>query len=106
LAEKSGIARETAVKVLLNSVMASPMLKYRGPFVLEMPDEAWFDVEMSQKDMNLALELGEQLGVPLPTTAATNEYLSAARGLGLADKDFAVIIDVLARMAGMDGSSS
>ena len=56
--------------------------------------------------MNLALELGEQLGVPLPTTAATNEYLSAARGLGLADKDFAVIIDVLARMAGMDGSSS
>ena len=106
LAEKSGIARETAVKVLLNSVMASPMLKYRGPFVLEMPDEAWFDVEMSQKDMNLALELGEQLGVPLPTTAATNEYLSAARGLGLADKDFAVIIDVLARMAGMDESSS
>ena len=106
LAEKSGIDRETAVKVLLNSVMASPMLKYRGPFVLEMPDEAWFDVEMSQKDMNLALELGEQLGVPLPTTAATNEYLSAARGLGLADKDFAVIIDVLARMAGMDGSSS
>ncbi|MCH2318181.1 MAG: NAD-binding protein, partial [SAR202 cluster bacterium] len=93
-------------KVLLNSVMASPMLKYRGPFVLEMPDEAWFDVEMSQKDMNLALELGEQLGVPLPTTAATNEYLSAARGLGLADKDFAVIIDVLARMAGMDESSS
>ena len=71
-----------------------------------MPDEAWFDVEMSQKDMNLALELGEQLGVPLPTTAATNEYLSAARGLGLADKDFAVIIDVLARMAGMDESSS
>ena len=106
LAEKSGIDRETAVKVLLNSVMASPMLKYRGPFVLEMPDEAWFDVEMSQKDMNLALELGEQLGVPLPTTAATNEYLSAARGLGLADKDFAVIIDVLARMAGMDESSS
>ena len=101
LAEKSGIDRETAVKVLLNSVMASPMLKYRGPFVLEMPDEAWFDVEMSQKDMNLALELGEELGVPLPTTAATNEYLSAARGLGLADKDFAVIIDVLARMAGM-----
>jgi len=48
----------------------------------------------------------EQLGVPLPTTAATNEYLSAARGLGLADKDFAVIIDVLARMAGMDESSS
>ena len=106
LAEKGGIDRETAVKVLLNSVMASPMLKYRGPFVLEMPEQAWFDVDMSQKDMNLALELGRQLGVPLPTTAATNEYLSAARGMGLADKDFAVIIEVLARMAGMDESGS
>src|SRR5262249_46838834 len=40
LAEKSGIARETAVEVLLNSVIASPMVKYRGPFVLKMPDEA------------------------------------------------------------------
>lgn len=106
LAEKGGIDRETAVKVLLNSVVASPMLKYRGPFVLDMPEEAWFDVEMSQKDMNLALELGQQLGVPLPTTAATNEYLSAARGMGLADKDFAVIIEVLERMAGMDGRNS
>ncbi|MBI3063934.1 MAG: NAD(P)-dependent oxidoreductase, partial [Deltaproteobacteria bacterium] len=72
LAEKSGIARETAVEVLLNSVMASPMVKYRGPFVLKMPDEAWFDVDMMQKDMLLALEMGRQLDVPLPTTAITN----------------------------------
>ena len=40
LAEKSGIDRQTAVEVLLNSVIASPMVKYRGPFVLNMPDEA------------------------------------------------------------------
>ena len=100
LAEKSGIDRETAVEVLLNSVIASPMLKYRGPFVLDMPEEAWFDVGMMQKDMNLALELGQQLGVPLPTTATANEYLSAARGMGLADKDFAIVHEVLARMAG------
>ena len=58
LAEKGGIARENAVKVLPNSVIASPMVKYRGPFVLEMPDEAWFDCNMMQKDMLLALELG------------------------------------------------
>ncbi len=101
LAEKSGIRREVAVEVLLNSVMASPMVKYRGPFVLNMPDEAWFNVDMMQKDMSLALEMGRQLSVPLPTTAATNELLSAARGMGLADKDFAVIFDVLARMSGV-----
>ena len=100
LAEKSGIPRETAVEVLLNSVIASPMVKYRGPFVLRMPEEAWFDVNMMQKDMSLALEMGRRLDVPLPTTAATNEFLTAARGMGMAKQDFAVVFEVLARMAG------
>ena len=101
LAEKSGIKREVAVEVLTNSVIASPMVKYRGPFVLQMPDEAWFNVDMMQKDLNLAEELGQRLGVPLPTTAISNEFLTAARGMGLAEKDFAVVFDVLATMAGV-----
>jgi len=100
LAEKSGIPRATAVEVLLNSVIASPMLLYRGPFVLEMPEEAWFDVTMMQKDMQLALEMGRKLDVPLPTTAVTNEMLTAARGMGLEKRDFAVLYDVMARLAG------
>ncbi len=101
LAEKSGISRETAVQVLLNSVIASPMLKYRGPFVLEMPERAWFDVSMMQKDMTLALELGRQVDVPLPVTAVTNEMLTAARGWELAKEDFAALFTVLAKMAGV-----
>lgn len=102
LAERGGIPRETAVHVLLNSVIASPMLKYRGPFVLRMPEEAWFDVNMMQKDLLLALEMGRELDVPLPTTATTNEYLTAARGLGLAHYDFAVLFEVLSRLAGRE----
>src|SRR6267378_1453436 len=90
LAEKSGIAREIAVDVLTHSVIASPMVQYRGPFILKMPEEAWFNVNMMQKDMNLALELGRQLDVPMPTTAVTNEFLTAARGMELVEKDFAV----------------
>jgi 3-hydroxyisobutyrate dehydrogenase-like beta-hydroxyacid dehydrogenase len=101
LAEKSGIKRETAVDVMTHSVIGSPMVQYRGPFVLKQPDEAWFDVNMMQKDMLLALELGRQVDVPLPTTAATNEMLTAARGMGLAKKDFAILFDVLAHMAGV-----
>ncbi len=104
LAEKSGIPRETAVEVMLNSVIASPMVKYRGPFVLGQPDTAMFDCTMMQKDLNLALELGQQLDVPLPTTATTNEYLSAARGLGLGEYDFSIVFAVLARMSGLDGA--
>jgi 3-hydroxyisobutyrate dehydrogenase-like beta-hydroxyacid dehydrogenase len=102
LAEKAGIKRETAVEVLLNSVIASPMLKYRGPFVLGMPEEAWFDVNMMQKDLLLALEAGRELDVPLPTTAMVNEWLTAARALGLEKQDFAILFEVLARMAGVN----
>jgi 3-hydroxyisobutyrate dehydrogenase-like beta-hydroxyacid dehydrogenase len=101
LAEKDGMDRDVVVDVMLNSVIASPMLKYRGPFVLELPDEAWFDVDMMQKDMLLALEAGRQLDVPMPTTAVTNELLTAARGMGLARHDFAVVYHVLAEMAGL-----
>ena len=101
LAEKSGIVRSTAVEVLTNSVVASPMVQYRGPFVLGMPDEVWFSVNMMQKDMSLALEMGRELSVPLPTTAVTNEFLTAARGAGLSEKDFAALFSLLARLSGV-----
>jgi 3-hydroxyisobutyrate dehydrogenase-like beta-hydroxyacid dehydrogenase len=104
LAEKSGIPREKAVEVMLASVVASPMVAYRGPLVLGHPDEVWFDCHMMQKDMNLALELGQQLEVPLPTTAVTNELLTAANGMGIGERDFAVLFDVLAAMAGVETS--
>jgi len=101
LAEKSGIPREIAVDVLTHSAVASPMVQYRGPFVLKMPDEAWFNVNMMQKDMLLALEMGRHVDVPLPTTAAANELLTAARGMGFEEQDFAVVFQVLARMSGL-----
>jgi 3-hydroxyisobutyrate dehydrogenase len=104
LAEKSGIARERAVEVMLASVIASPMVAYRGPLVLGHPDEVWFDCHMMQKDLNLALELGQELEVPLPTTAVTNELLTAANGMGIGERDFAVLFDVLATMSGVEGS--
>jgi 3-hydroxyisobutyrate dehydrogenase-like beta-hydroxyacid dehydrogenase len=102
LAEKGGIPRKTALNTMLDSVVASPSLKYRTPFILEEPAEAWFDVNMMQKDMLLALELGREFNVPLPTVAASNEYLTSARAMGLAQHDFAIMYKVLARMAGLD----
>ena len=101
LAEKSGIPREVAVDVLTHSAVASPMIQYRGPFVLQQPKEAWFDVNMMQKDMLLAMDLGRKVNVPVPTTAVANEFLTAARGMGWEKLDFAVVFDVLARMSGV-----
>jgi 3-hydroxyisobutyrate dehydrogenase-like beta-hydroxyacid dehydrogenase len=76
-------------------------VKYRGPFVIRLPEEAWFNVDMMQKDMLLALELGRKLDVPMPSTAVANEFLTAARGVGLEKEDFAVVFDVLAKLCGV-----
>jgi 3-hydroxyisobutyrate dehydrogenase-like beta-hydroxyacid dehydrogenase len=101
LAEKAGIPRERAVEALLKSVIASPMVKYRGPFVLgQMPTDAWFKVPMIQKDLQLALDEARRSGVTLPLTALTQQWMTAARGLGLGDYDFAIIFDVLASLSG------
>ncbi|HEY7677364.1 MAG TPA: NAD(P)-dependent oxidoreductase [Candidatus Methylomirabilis sp.] len=104
LADRAGIPRERAVETVLKSALASPMLKYRGPLVLGMPEEPIFNVGLMQKDLELAMELGKSLGVSLPSVALAHEMLTAARGLGLAHFDFAVMFDVLAAMNGLPGS--
>jgi 3-hydroxyisobutyrate dehydrogenase-like beta-hydroxyacid dehydrogenase len=102
LAERGGIPREKAVEVLLDTVIASPGLKIRGPFALKMPEHALFDVDMMQKDLVLAQEVSREENVPLPTTAVVNELLTTARALGLAEQDFAALFQVLAHMAGLN----
>ncbi|MDW8325059.1 MAG: NAD(P)-dependent oxidoreductase [Anaerolineales bacterium] len=101
LAERSGIPRAAALEALLNSVAASPAMKYRAPFIFNLPSEVWFSVEMMQKDLQLALELGRELAVPLPSVAHANEMLTAARALGYGAEDFAALFKVAARMAGV-----
>jgi 3-hydroxyisobutyrate dehydrogenase-like beta-hydroxyacid dehydrogenase len=103
MAEKAGIRREVAVDAFLKSVAASPVLGYRGPFILEgrMPETAWADVNLQQKDVLLALELGRKVGVSLPLGAVANEMLNAARAMGLQDRDFAVVYEVYRTLGGM-----
>ena len=102
LAVRSGIPRDAALDVLLSGASASPMLQYRAPLIKAQPAKAWFDCAMMQKDVNLALALGRELGVPLPTTETANTWLTAARGQGLAHRDFSILYYVLARAAGID----
>jgi 3-hydroxyisobutyrate dehydrogenase-like beta-hydroxyacid dehydrogenase len=104
LAERAGVSREAAVEAMLDSVVSSPVLNYRGPLILDgrMPEEPPADVDLQQKDLLLALELGRKLGVPLPTAAAGNELLNACRGLGIAHHDFVVVYDVYRRLAGIE----
>jgi 3-hydroxyisobutyrate dehydrogenase-like beta-hydroxyacid dehydrogenase len=102
LAEKGGIKREVAVDAILKSVAASPVLGYRGPFILDgkMPDVPLADVTLQQKDMLLALDLGRKLGSPVPLAAAANEMMNACRGLGIDHKDFVAAHEVYRRLGG------
>jgi 3-hydroxyisobutyrate dehydrogenase-like beta-hydroxyacid dehydrogenase len=102
LAEKGGVARAVAVDAVLKSVAASPVLGYRGPFILEgkMPDVPLADVTLQQKDMLLALDLGRRLGSPVPLAAVANEMMNACRGLGIDGNDFVVAHEVYRRLGG------
>ena len=103
LAEKGGVEREIAVEAMLNSVAASPVLGYRGPFILEgkMPEVPLADVNLQQKDMLLVLELGRKLGSPVPLAAAANEMMNACRGLGIDHRDFVTAHEVYRHLGGM-----
>lgn len=102
LAEKMGIDRRVALDTLLNGVIASPHMKYRAPFILEPPDHAWFDFDMIQKDLELALDLGKTAGVPLPETAIAQQLMTAARSFGYGKEDFSAVFHALAKMAGIE----
>jgi len=103
LAEKGGVPREVAVDAMLKSVVASPVLNYRAPLILEghLSDATYGNVNLQQKDMLLALDLGRKMGVPVPLGAAANEMLNACRGLGLAHHDFVAVYEVYRRLGGM-----
>lgn len=103
LAEKGGVDREIAVDAMLKSVVASPVMGYRGPFILEgnMPDKPLADVSLQQKDMVLALEVARRQGSPAPLAAVANELLNACRGRGLDHRDFVTVFDVYHLLAGM-----
>jgi 3-hydroxyisobutyrate dehydrogenase-like beta-hydroxyacid dehydrogenase len=100
LAERSGIDRQLASDVMTQSAIGSPMLKARAPLVLDLPDEAWFDIGFMQKDIVLALAAARELHVPLPSAAAADEVLTVAHALGYERRDLAAMFEVLTHMAG------
>jgi 3-hydroxyisobutyrate dehydrogenase-like beta-hydroxyacid dehydrogenase len=99
LAERGGIERGLALDVLTRSAIGSPMLQARAPLLSELPEEAWFDVRLMQKDLRLALDSARNLGVPFPSTVVADELLSAAIALGYEHRDIAVLFQVLSELA-------
>jgi 3-hydroxyisobutyrate dehydrogenase-like beta-hydroxyacid dehydrogenase len=63
LAEHYGVDRMRATEVMLDSVIASPMLRYRAPFALEAPDEVWASAAQLLKDVTYAVNRSEGYAV-------------------------------------------
>ena len=99
LAERSGVPRAAALDALLNSVAASTAMKYRGPFMLKMPDEVWFSAAMMKKDIQLALDLGQETGVELRSAKLLAELLDQALAMGWGDQDFAILYRVIEQLS-------
>ncbi|MEA2133954.1 MAG: hypothetical protein QOC68_1863 [Solirubrobacteraceae bacterium] len=96
LAERGGVEPEVAADVMSSSSIGSPMLKARIPLLLHLPDQAWFDVDMMQKDIRLAREAADDLQIPLPSATVADEVLTTARSLGYTHRDLASLHEVLA----------
>jgi 3-hydroxyisobutyrate dehydrogenase-like beta-hydroxyacid dehydrogenase len=99
LAERGGIDPQLAARVMSNSSIGSPMLKARVPLLLDLPQQAWFDVTLMEKDIRLARAAGDELNIPLPSAALADDILNRARDLGYAHRDLAALHDVLAELA-------
>jgi 3-hydroxyisobutyrate dehydrogenase-like beta-hydroxyacid dehydrogenase len=98
LAERAGVDPEVAADVMSTSSIGSPMLKARIPLLLDLPEHAWFDVELMQKDIRLARAAGDDLQIPLPSATVADEMLTKARKLGYAHRDLASLHNVLANI--------
>ena len=101
LAERGGIDPRLAARVMSESSIGSPMLQARVPLMLDLPESAWFDVQLMHKDIRLALEAAADLGVRLPAAATAENMLAKARELGYGERDIAALHQVLARLSGV-----
>jgi len=97
LAERGGIDPKLAARAMTASAIGSPMLQARAPLVLDLPEQAWFDVQLMHKDIRLALETARELSVPLPSAAVADSMLARAAELGYGHRDIAAFRQVLAR---------
>src|SRR4029077_13860734 len=100
LAERGGVDPGLAARAMTESAIGSPMLKARAPLVLDLPEQAWFDVQLMHKDIRLALDAARESQIPLPAALAADGVLSQAEKLGYGRRDIAGLFRVLADTAG------
>lgn len=102
LAERGGVTRAAFLEFLNDSVMGSVFTQYKTPAMVNLDFTPTFTNVLLHKDLDLGLEAGKELGVPMPITAATDQLVLSAIGAGHTDEDFATLILEQARRSGYE----
>ncbi len=99
LVARAGIDRRQMFELIQSSMARAGIIDIKAPLIFKGDFSPSFPLRLMHKDLGLALELGNQLNVPMPITAATREVFNATRALGHADADYSVIAKFFERAA-------
>jgi len=92
LVTRAGLKGEQLVEVMQASMARSGVLDVKSPLMLKGDYKPSFPLRLMHKDLGLALDLGNQLGVPLPATAAAREVYNAVKGEAKEDLDYSAVM--------------
>jgi 3-hydroxyisobutyrate dehydrogenase len=101
LAQRSGVSREAFLDCLNNSVMGSTFTRYKTPALVNLDFHPTFTTALLRKDFDLGLAAAREREVPLPVASLVHQLVQALAGYGYADQDFAALIELEARSAGV-----
>lgn len=102
LAQKRGVARHDFLEFLNRSIMGSAFARYKMPAFVNLELTPTFTPVLLRKDLDLGLSAGRQLGVPLPLTELTRQYVQKTIDAGHEDRDFAVLLLEQAKASGLE----
>ena len=100
LAERGGVPRAAFLEFLNDSVLGSTFSRYKSPALVNLDFHPTFTTELLRKDLQLGLEAGKELGVPMPVAAAADMLIAQAVGAGYSADDFATLVLEQARRSG------
>jgi 3-hydroxyisobutyrate dehydrogenase-like beta-hydroxyacid dehydrogenase len=98
LAGKGGVSAATALEVISQSAVASPVIGYKREMIEKDDYTASFTVEQMMKDFDILLSVGRAIHAPLPLTSQIRQQYEAAWLNGLADRDFFVLVQQTAEL--------
>jgi 3-hydroxyisobutyrate dehydrogenase/2-hydroxy-3-oxopropionate reductase len=101
LAAKAGVAPQTMLEILQSSLARAGLTDFKAPFIFKGDFTPYFPLKLMHKDLELAMEAGFALNVPMPALAAVKEVYSAAKAQGKGDLDYAAVITFLEELAGV-----